>query len=137
MRKMNGPPKGDGAPKGPIRSRGSATTPTNKHSTVTGRQVLVSQQVDWWSVHDFVAAVLNQVNNWPLLGTPSWCSLANDDPAKWAALLDAAQHHALRIETAQQALREASHDISAAADWSGLAREIRSRNESYIKRVAS
>ena len=44
------------------------------------------QQVNWLTVHRFVAAVLNQVNDWPMLGTPAWCSLAHDDPRKWAAL---------------------------------------------------
>ena len=45
-----------------------------------------SQQVNWLTVHRFVAAVLNQVNDWPMLGTPAWCSLAHDDPRKWAII---------------------------------------------------
>ena len=56
-----------------------------------------SQQVSWLTVHDFVSAVLDQANGWPMVGTPAWCSLAHDDPQKWAALLDAAQHWALTI----------------------------------------
>ena len=47
------------------------------------------------------------------LGTPAWCSLANDDPRKWAALLDASEHWALRVDTCQEARCEASSDISA------------------------
>jgi len=43
-----------------------------------------SQQVSWWAVHEFVSAVLDQVNGWPMAGTPAWCSLAYDDPRKWA-----------------------------------------------------
>jgi len=81
-----------------------------------------SQQVSWWSVHEFVAAVLNQVNDWPMLGTPAWCSLAHDDPRKWAAVLDGAQHHALRLELNQEARAEASRAVSAAADWPKVAR---------------
>jgi hypothetical protein len=82
-----------------------------------------SQQVNWWSVHKFVGAVLNQVNDWPMAGTPAWCSLAHDDPRKWAALLDGAQHWALRIDSCQEAKCEASRAISAAADWSAIGRE--------------
>ena len=100
------------------------------------------QQVSWWDVHEFVGAVLDQVNDWPMLGTPAWCSLTHDDPRKWAALLVAAQHWALRIETCQQAECQASRDISASADWPAIASEIRQRNEfyaqkPYLKRVAS
>jgi Protein of unknown function (DUF2742) len=103
---------------------------------------MTSQQVSWLSVHELVTAVTNQVNDWPMLGTPAWCSLAHDDPRKWAALLDGAQHWALRVETCQEAAAEASHDISAAADWSAVARADRRRvhavaSGAYIPRVAS
>jgi hypothetical protein len=94
-----------------------------------------SQQVSWWSVHEFVSAVLDQVNGWPMAGTPAWCSLAHDDPQKWAALLDNAQHHALRVETCQAARANASHDVSGAADWSAVSRRIRQGAPSaYIRR---
>jgi hypothetical protein len=82
-----------------------------------------SQQVSWWSVHELVTAVTNQVNDWPTLGTPAWCSLAHDDPRKWCALLDGAQHWALRIDSSQVAKCEASRAISAAADWPAIGRE--------------
>jgi hypothetical protein len=93
-----------------------------------------SRAVSWWEVHEFVAAVLNQVNDWPTLGTPAWCSLAHDDPRKWCALLDGAQHWALRVETCQQAECDASHAISAAADWSAIAQHIRNHAEFYAER---
>jgi hypothetical protein len=104
--------------------------------------ITTSQQVSWWEVHEFVATVLNRVNDWPMLGTPAWCSLAHDDPRKWAALLDGAQHWALRVDTCQAAMAEASRDISTAADWKAIAGEIRDRREfyakrPYLKRVAS
>ena len=57
-----------------------------------------------------------------MAGTPAWCALADDDPAKLAALLDAAQHWALRVDICQQAQCEAGHAVSAAADWSEIAR---------------
>ena len=88
-----------------------------------------SQQVSWWSVYEFVADRLTQVESWPTAGTPAWCDLDDTDPRKVAALFDAAQHWALRIETCQQQLAEASRGISAAADWSRIAQEIRNRSE--------
>jgi hypothetical protein len=101
-----------------------------------------SQQVSWLSVHEFVGAGLNQVNDWPMLGTPAWCSLAHDDPRKWCSLLDAAQHHALRLELNQEARAEASKAVSGAADWPHIAREIQQINnfrtsKPWAKRVAS
>ena len=99
-----------------------------------------SQQVAWWEVHEFVIAHL-QVEHWPMVGSPDWCELDDDDPAKLAAVLDAGQHMALRIEC-QQAYADAGSEISAAADWSHIAQRIRSEREFYaahpwLKRVAS
>jgi Protein of unknown function (DUF2742) len=82
-----------------------------------------SRQVDWWSVHEYVDARLADVASWPMAGTPEWCALDDTDPAKTAALLDAAQHWALRMETCQQARCEASKAIAAAADWKAIAWE--------------
>ena len=101
-----------------------------------------SQQVSWFEVHEFVEPFLDVAGAWPMAGSPEWVALGSDDPVKLAALLDAAQHWALRVETYQQALADASRDISAAEDWSGVAREIKGRKEfyaakPYLKRVAS
>jgi hypothetical protein len=101
-----------------------------------------ASSVSWWAVHSFVTAVLDQVNGWPMAGTPAWCSLTHDDPRKWAALLDAAQHHALRLELNQEARADASKSISSAADWPKVSQEIRQLNDfhatrPWAKRVAS
>jgi hypothetical protein len=93
--------------------------------------------VSWWSVHEFVAPLLDQVGGWPTVDTPAWCVLGDDDPVKLAALLDAAQHWALRVETCQQAKCAASREISAAADWAAIATEIRQRRKVYIPREAA
>jgi hypothetical protein len=93
-----------------------------------------SQQVSWWSLHDFVAEELDRVGTWPMVGTPAWWALAHDHPAKRAALLDAAQHWALHVELNQEARGEASRDVSAAADWPAVAREINERNDFYAAR---
>jgi hypothetical protein len=109
-------------------------------------------------VHEYVTAALDRVNNFPMVGTAEWCALADNDPAKLAAVFDAAQHWALRVETAQHEAEQldawladqsrlyaecdASQAISAAADWSAIAQWIRDRDEfytkyPYLKRVAS
>jgi hypothetical protein len=74
------------------------------------------------------------VQDWPLLGSPQWCALADRDPAKLAAVLDGGQHWALRLETNQQARADASHEVSAAADWSAVAREIKQHNDFHAAR---
>lgn len=95
---------------------------------------LASHTVDWWPVHLYVLPLLTEVGSWPMAGTLTWQRLPSADPAKLAALLDAARHHALRVDTAQTALAEASHAIAGAADWAQIARDIRRRNEVYIPR---
>ena len=111
-----------------------------------------SQQVTWESVHELILPILNQVNDWPTAGTPAWCSLAHGDPRKWAALLDGAQHHALRLELNQRARADASRTTSAAGaplvdddllsvrtrtavDWKTVGQQIRRRHEAHIYRV--
>lgn len=104
----------------------------------TGDRAVSSQQVNWLTVHDYVAPLLRRTGDWPMAGSVEWCALDDGDPAKLAALLDAAQHWALRIETCQQARCEASRDVSAAADWRAVAEEIQRRRQVYIPReVAS
>jgi hypothetical protein len=84
-----------------------------------------SQQVDWWSVHQWVEKFLDTAGDYPWPGTPEWCLLPDDSREKWAGVLDFAQHHALRVETAQQARAEASKAVAGAADWPKVAREVR------------
>ena len=102
---------------------------------------MTSQHVSWWTVREFVAAHI-QADHWPMVGTPAWCLLDDDDPVKLAAVLDAASHWALRVETCQQAYADAGGEISAAADWSHIAEHIRTEDEFYaahpwMKRRAS
>jgi hypothetical protein len=108
-----------------------------------------SRQVAWWPVHEFVATLVSQSNfvtalaqmqpgPLPVAGTPAWCALANGDPRKLLALAVAGEHHVLRMEIAQEQLAEASQAISAAADWSAIARAITARNSpSYIPRKSA
>lgn len=93
-----------------------------------------SQQVSFWAVHEFVSAALKGVTSWPMAGTPAWCNLPDDDPQKWAAVFDAGQHHALRLELNQEARAEASRAISAATDWSRIARGVQQHNDFHAAR---
>jgi hypothetical protein len=106
---------------------------TDSISTLSDRCVS-SQQVNWWLVHEYVGGRLEQAGTWPMAGTPAWCALPDDDPRKLAALLDAAQHWALRVDTCQQAQCEASRDISAGWDWSAIATEMIQRDCFYRER---
>ena len=78
---------------------------------------VVSQQVSFWSVHQWAQRFIDAAPDHPMIGTPAWRALPNDHPAKWASVADAGQHHALRVETAQELRAEASRQIAAAADW--------------------
>jgi hypothetical protein len=115
------------------------TDTDTSHHTGTGdftapRAHVWSQAVSFWEVVEFTAPLLDSVKSWPLAGSIEWQQLDDTDPAKWAALLDAARHWCLRVETCQEQLNEASHDISAALDWSKFARKRLQRNEVYIPR---
>ena len=89
----------------------------------------MSRSVSWWDVHTYIAAALAKVGSWPMVGTPAWCALADDNPAKIASIFDAAQHWALRVETAQIAQCEASAAISCAEDWGWFALTNRNLEE--------
>ena len=85
---------------------------------------LTSSEVSWWAVHQFVQQVLSTVGSWPTVGSTAWCQLDDDDPAKIAAIFDAAQHWALRLEAWQIAKVQASQSISAAVDCKAIARDV-------------
>src|SRR5262245_19317887 len=92
-------------------ARDAPTAPNCGTERNTPRRPLVSSsQVSWWSVHEHVLPYLERAGDWPMLGTPAWVGLADDDPRKWAALLDGARHWALRVETCQEAEYQAAQD---------------------------
>jgi hypothetical protein len=94
---------------------------------------MTSAQRSWWPVHRFVEAAVGHtdISSWPEAGTPAWCALANSDPRKWLAVLDAGQHWVLRLDAQQEARAEASRAVSASADWGRVAFQMRSRSEFY------
>lgn len=89
-----------------------------------------SQQVSWWSVHEFVTELVKQANVGPLppAGTPAWCAMTAGDPRKLLSLAIAGEHHALRVETAQMGRAEASRAVSVAADWPAVSQEMAQLN---------
>ena len=77
-----------------------------------------------------------------MAGTPAWCALDDDHPVKLAAAFDAAQHWALRVDTAQDSQAAASRAISAAFDWAAVGRENQQRadfyaDKPYLRRVVA
>lgn len=101
-----------------------------------------SQYVRWLAVHRWVTPLLEAVQSWPMAGTAEWSQLPDDDPRKWAAVLDAGQHWALRIENNQTARAEASMAVSGAADWAAIGRANHRRADAirsgaYIERASA
>lgn len=95
---------------------------------------VASRQVAWWPVHEFITALVGQANQLPVAGTPAWCALSDTDPRKLLALALAGEHHVLRVEAGQIAMAEASREISTAADWAKIARELKQRSDFYTAR---
>jgi hypothetical protein len=114
---------------------GAPTTNAPTTTDESSSPINFSSQVNWWTVHEFVSTVIEAFDSLPMVGSVEWCTLSDDDPRKVAALYDAAQHWALRVETCQQAECEASHAISAAEDWHRVARQIARRSCVYIPMV--
>lgn len=120
----------------------SASAPDSQQTasaqeTVATANHTASSAVSWWSVQEWVAPLLDNLDGWPMVGTPEWVALPDRHPAKIAAVYDAARHWALRVETGQEAVAEASQAISAAADWAALANRIRRGRAAYIAREVS
>jgi hypothetical protein len=90
-----------------------------------------TRTVDWWAVHLYRERMLRQfgVQTFPMVGTLAWEALADDHPAKLAAVVDAAQHWALRLDARQEAMADASRAVAAAVDWQTQARRTRDRTE--------
>lgn len=98
-----------------------------------------SRQISWFEVYRFAEHLATShdvaLNHLPLPGTPSWCQMADDDARKLLALVLGGVREALGNEIHQDAMAEASQAISAAADWSTLARRIaQGRGHAYIPR---
>ena len=139
-----GPPPRDGRSAGPTTDAPLNTddhhTADNTHSNCLN--IISARSVSFWEVHTWVQKFLDTAGHYPMAGTPAWVELADGDRRKWAALLDFAQHHALRVETAQEQHTVASHDVSAGGGWAEIAQRKRDEADFYaarpwLKRLAS
>lgn len=140
--KSDGPPEKHGGrvhtlDPAPHESPDSHHTNDTLASEFSRLTIVSARSVSWWHVHEYVAPVLERTGSWPMAGSPEWCALPVDSPAKIAALFDAARHHALRVEIAQEARAQASKDVAEAADWSSVTQCMLQRSGTYIPRVAS
>ena len=88
-----------------------------------------SREVDWFRVWTFVRPLLRRTCPYP--GTPAWAELSDHDPDKIAAVLLAGVLWALNEDARQDASVQASHAISAAADWHRIAGHIYDREQFY------
>ncbi|MBI3227791.1 MAG: DUF2742 domain-containing protein [Mycolicibacterium cosmeticum] len=102
---------------------------TAARPSTTGAGLPVSQQVSWWSTHEFISALVAQCNHLPTAGSPAWVQLPDSDPRKLLALAAAGEHWTLRVETNQMAMAEASRAVSASPNW-----RTRPRGSAYIPR---
>lgn len=93
-----------------------------------------SRQVSWLTVHEFVQPHIEAAGPFPVVGTVAWQLLPATDPGKWAALLDAAQHYALRLDIEQEAAIEAGQAISRSQNWSAIAQRNLIRQAFYEQR---
>lgn len=96
-----------------------------------------NQQVDWFEVYLFVAALLARTPSWPAAGTYEWVALPADDPRKLAAVLEAGTHWSLHIEAKQTAQTALSHDLSTDAEWiAAVATDVRNHPHHRIRRAS-
>ncbi|WP_235661592.1 DUF2742 domain-containing protein [Mycobacteroides abscessus] len=93
-----------------------------------------SRQVSWLTVHEFVQPHIEVAGPFPVAGTVAWQLLSGAEPGKWAALLDAAQHYALRLDVEQEAAIAARRAISQSQDWGAVASKMRQRQDFYEQR---
>ncbi|MBM7278279.1 DUF2742 domain-containing protein [Gordonia rubripertincta] len=80
----------------------------------------------------------------PDVGSPEWCALADGDRAKLIAVLTAGTRAVLEEELAaiddrRRALKAASVEVAASADWTAVARRVRDRDQAtrsgqYVER---
>ena len=96
----------------------------------------MSSQVSWWECHQFVERLVAQADHGsiPVAGTPEWVAMCDGDPRKLLALAQFGVHHALRVETAQEAVAEASRAVAAGAQWSAVAQRVARGRGAYIPR---
>lgn len=84
-------------------------------------------------VHELVAPILQEVPAWPVAGTLCWAELADTDPAKWCALLDAARYQALQMQVRQEHLDDAAKSIAGSREWA----DVRADSQRHAQAIRS
>ncbi|KZF01027.1 hypothetical protein A2J03_10720 [Rhodococcus sp. EPR-157] len=96
----------------------------------------VSHEVDVVAVHERLAPILAQavrLGDIPILGSPAWVGLPEDDSRWRHSVVAAGYRWAIREWLDQDVRRSASRAISAADDWGSVAQSIRRRNEYFTE----
>ncbi|WP_206499117.1 DUF2742 domain-containing protein [Rhodococcus sp. KRD175] len=91
-----------------------------------------SREVDFIAVHDRLAPILDDavlLGDIPILGSPAWVDIANDDVRWRHSVVAAGYRWAAREWLEQDARIEASRELSVSRDWSAVSRSIRQRND--------
>jgi hypothetical protein len=124
-------PKNDGGGRDDQSSAPTHHQPADHQIASNGQLITASRQVAWWPVYDYINRQRRHLGalelSGPLLGTPAWVALPDDHPAKLSAVLNAAEAVAYSVNADQAAAVAASRAISAAADWSAIAKANRDR----------
>lgn len=86
-----------------------------------------SRQVSWFEVYRYAERLatsegVHTLDYLPIPGTPAWCGMDDGDARKLLALVLGGVREALTNDAHQSAMSEASQAISAAMDWTAVAR---------------
>lgn len=101
-----------------------------------------SRQVSWSEVYAFAekwaAGQGITLDPTVIAGTPQWCGMPDEDARKLLAVVVGGVRDALRNDTHQADMADASKAIAAAADWGRVSNAtLRGRGANYIPRRAS
>lgn len=111
--------------------------------TVAGAGSLASREVNWYETFAFASRVAAQHGlcldhrQLPVAGTLQWCGMADDDARKLLSLVFGGVREALANDARQDAITQAGEAISAAENWTEVARQVQRRREIDELRRAS
>lgn len=111
------------------------TTPAGDRSGNHPAGSPASRQISWWPVYEYLRNHGYALTGHPIPGTPQWCELDDDDPAKLNAIVAYGLFFTLHLDTHQEALADASKTVAAAENWGHLAQRIHGRGDAYIPRI--
>lgn len=103
---------------------------------------LASRQVSWTEVYAFAekwaAGQGIALDPTVIAGTPHWCGMPDEDARKLLAVVVGGVREALRNDTYQSDMADASKAVAVSADWGQISRHtLAGRGRRYIPRRAS